>query len=83
MRERVLTGRYAAEYGCPGMVTDCMLSCPGAKLSAEGPSWRSKVKLVGLPEPVEGDDDEDEPEPKPAPTEPDDSAVVPPPPAAP
>jgi hypothetical protein len=36
---KVASGRFADEYGCAGMFTDCLLSCPGAKLTPEGPRW--------------------------------------------
>ncbi len=33
-----VVGPHSLAYGCPGLVTDCMLTCPGAQLAADGPA---------------------------------------------
>jgi hypothetical protein len=30
-------GKYSKLYGCPGLVSDCLLTCPGAALADNGP----------------------------------------------
>lgn len=31
-------GKYSKLYGCPGLVSDCLLTCPGAAVAGHGPS---------------------------------------------
>lgn len=35
----VSTGVYAMRDGCPGLVADCLLTCPGSKEIDGGPHW--------------------------------------------
>jgi hypothetical protein len=37
-------GTYSHKYGCPGLVSDCMLTCPGATVATPGPGFTTESR---------------------------------------
>jgi len=44
---RVEAGRYSQEFGCPGMVSDCLALCPGAAVDTAAPPALIPVNMDG------------------------------------
>lgn len=56
-------GPYSREHGCPGVISDCLETCPGARVDAEAPPAMIYIDKWGnrydssKPEPDDEDDD--------------------------